>query len=199
MSVIYKSSIDMVGWTILYLCFGFIHKNPFYIAVTSGLHIILKFYFIKSLLLSNFVFSQRHDNVRVEPHPLLYKTLIIHNSFLKSFVKIHDSLVVKPLPLVVLDQDPLLRICNNNKPDSLAWFEDAEGVECVFKMPVLTPDIISICFIQPATADLTTALSGFVKLSNNWKAWFSSLYTDVACIQQSKAATTYNALSDGNA
>ena len=117
---------------------------------------------------------------------------------MKSFVKIHDSLVAKPLPLVVLDQDPLLRISDNNKPDRLAWVEYAEGVECVFKLPVLTPDIISICFIQPATADLTTALSGF-KWCNNWKAWFSSLYTDVLCIQQSKAATTYNALSDGNA
>ena len=34
-------------------------------------------------------------------------------------------------------------------------------------MSVLMPDIISICFTQPAAVDLATALCGFTKLTNN--------------------------------
>ena len=32
------------------------------------------------------------------------------------------------------------------------------------------PDIISICFIQPATLDLATVLCGFIMLTNDWKS-----------------------------
>ena len=69
--------------------------------------------------------------------------------------------------VVLLDQDHLLRISDNDKPESFACDEDAERVERGFKMSVLMPDIISISFTQPATVDLTTALCGFMKLTNN--------------------------------
>ena len=69
--------------------------------------------------------------------------------------------------VVLLDQDPLLRVSDNDKPESLAYDEDAERVECGFKMSVLMADIISICFTEPATVDLATALCGFMKLTNN--------------------------------
>ena len=61
-----------------------------------------------------------------------------------------------------MDQDHLLRISDNNKPESFACDEDAERVERGLKMSVLMPDIISISFTQPATA-----LCGFMKLTNN--------------------------------
>ena len=77
-----------------------------------------------------------------------------------------------------MDQDPLLRISDNDKPESLACDEDAEQGECGFKMSVLMPDIISVCFTQPATVDLATELSGFMKLNNNWEVWFFSLQID---------------------
>ena len=98
-----------------------------------------------------------------------------------------------------MDHDPLLRISDNDKPESLSCDEDAERVECGLKMSVLMPDIISICFTQPATVDLSTALCGFMKLTDNWDVWFFSLHIYVLSIQQSKGATTHNALSDGNA
>ena len=40
-------------------------------------------------------------------------------------------------------------------------------VECGLKMSVLMPDIIGICFTQPASVDLATALCDFMKLANN--------------------------------
>ena len=64
-------------------------------------------------------------------------------------------------------QDPLLRIFVNDKPESLACDEDIERVECGLKMLVLIPDIISICFTQPATVDWATALCAFMKLTSN--------------------------------
>ena len=67
----------------------------------------------------------------------------------------------------MLDQDPLLRISGNDDLESLACDEEAERVECCLKMSVLMPDIINICFTQPATVDLVTALFGFMKLTNN--------------------------------
>ena len=67
----------------------------------------------------------------------------------------------------MLDQDSLLRISDNDKPESLACNEDAERVECGFKKSVLIPHIITTCFAQPATVDLATALCGFMKLTNN--------------------------------
>ena len=66
-----------------------------------------------------------------------------------------------------MDQDRLLRISDTDKPERLASDEDPERVECGSKMQVLMPDIVSICFTQPATVDLTTALCGFMKLTNN--------------------------------
>ena len=69
-----------------------------------------------------------------------------------------------------MDQDPLLKISDNDKPGSLACDENAEQVECELKMLVLIsimPDIISICFTQPATKDLAVALCCFKKLTNN--------------------------------
>ena len=69
-----------------------------------------------------------------------------------------------------MDQDPLLRVSDNDKSESLACDEDAERVEWGLTMSVLMPDIISICFTQPATVDLATALFGFMKLSNNCEA-----------------------------
>ena len=93
--------------------------------------------------------------------------ILIHNNFLKFFFKSQEKLVVKPLPSSLLDQDPLLRISDNDKPESLACDEDAERVECGLKMSVLMPDIISICFTQPATVDLATLLCGFIRLTNN--------------------------------
>ena len=66
-----------------------------------------------------------------------------------------------------MNQDLLLRITDNDKPESLACDEDKERVECGLNMSLLTPDIISICFTQPATVDLATALCGFMKLTNN--------------------------------
>ena len=56
--------------------------------------------------------------------------------------------------------------------ERLACDEDAEWVECGLKMSVLMPDIINICFTQPATVDLATALWGLMKLTNNWEDWF---------------------------
>ena len=56
------------------------------------------------------------------------------------------------------------------------------------------PDIISICFIQPATVDLATALCGIIKVIIEKLHFFPP-----RLIQQSKATTTHNALSDGNA
>ena len=72
-----------------------------------------------------------------------------------------------------MDQDPLLRISHNDKPEGLACVEDAEQVECGLKKSVLIPGIISICLTQPTT-DLATALCGFMKLANNWEVWFFS-------------------------
>ena len=67
-----------------------------------------------------------------------------------------------------MDQDPLLMISGNDKPESLACDEDNERVKCVLKMSVLIPDIISICFTQhAATVDLGTTLCGFMKLTND--------------------------------
>ena len=60
------------------------------------------------------------------------------------------------------------------------------------------PDIISISFTQSATVDLATELCGFMKVTNNWEAWFFSLQIDAFSIYQSKAATTHNALSVRN-
>ena len=74
-----------------------------------------------------------------------------------------------------MDQDLLLRISDNDKPESLTCDEDAERGKCCLKMSVLMPKIISICFTQPATVDLTTGSCGFMKLTNNWEAWFFSL------------------------
>ena len=65
--------------------------------------------------------------------------------------------------VVLLDQDPLLRKSDNDKPECFSCEEDAERVECGLKMSVLMPDIINICFTQPATVDLVTALRGFMK------------------------------------
>ena len=48
--------------------------------------------------------------------------------------------------------------------------EDAERVECGLKMSILMPDIISICFTQPATVDLATALCGCMKPKTNCEA-----------------------------
>ena len=63
-----------------------------------------------------------------------------------------------------------LRISNNDNPESLACDEGVEKREYGLKMSVLMPDIISICFIQPATLDLATALCGFMMLTNDWKS-----------------------------
>ena len=83
-----------------------------------------------------------------------------------------------------MDQDPLIKtkISDSDKPESLACDEDTEWVKCDFQMSVLTLDIISICFTQPATVGLTTALCGFMKLTKNWEAWFSSPQTEVISI-----------------
>ena len=68
--------------------------------------------------------------------------------------------------------DPPLRISDNDKLESLACDKDAERVECGLKMSVLMPDVISICFTQPATVNLVTVSCGFVKLTNDWEPWF---------------------------
>ena len=95
-----------------------------------------------------------------EPHPPLFKAFLIHNNCLIFFFKSQDRLAVRIdySHVVLLDQDPLLRISENDKPESLACDENAERVECGLKMSVLMPDIISISFTQPATVDLATAL-----------------------------------------
>ena len=67
-----------------------------------------------------------------------------------------------------MDQNPLLKISDNDKPESLVCDVDAERVECGLKMLVLMTDVISICFTQPATVDLATALCGFIILTNNY-------------------------------
>ena len=77
-----------------------------------------------------------------------------------------------------MDQDPHLRISDNDKQETLACEEKAERVERGLKRSVLMPDIISIYFTHPPTVDLATALCGSMKLT--------------------KAATTHNALTDGN-
>ena len=65
-----------------------------------------------------------------------------------------------------MDQDPLLRVSDNDKPGSRD--EDAERVECSLKISNrYFSYLVSICFTQPATADLATALYGFMKLTNN--------------------------------
>ena len=56
---------------------------------------------------------------------------------------------------------------NNDNPESLACDEGVEKREYGLKMSVLMPDIISICFIQPATLDLATAFCGFMMLTND--------------------------------
>ena len=84
---------------------------------------------------------------------------------MKCFFKIQD--VVKLLSFSFIGPRSLLRISDNDKPESLACDEDAERVECGLKMSVLMPDIISICFNQPATVNLAIALRGFMKLTNN--------------------------------
>ena len=66
-----------------------------------------------------------------------------------------------------MDQDLFLRVSDNDKPESLAYDEDAEKVECGFKMSALMADIISTCVTDPATVDLATALCGFIELTNN--------------------------------
>ena len=71
-----------------------------------------------------------------------------------------------------MQQDPLLRISENDKPERFACDKDAERTECNLKMSVLMPGIISICFIQLATVDLATASCSFMKLTNNCEARF---------------------------
>ena len=65
-----------------------------------------------------------------------------------------------------MDQDPLFRISDNDKPESLACDEDAEPVDCGLKMSALMSPIISICFTQAATVDLATALCRLMELTN---------------------------------
>ena len=72
-----------------------------------------------------------------------------------------------------MHQVPLLRIYDNDKPESFACDEDAEWVECGLEMSALMPDIISICFTQPATLDLAIALCGFMKLIIEKSDFFS--------------------------
>ena len=43
------------------------------------------------------------------------------------------------------------KISNNDKPESFAYDEDAERVECGLKMSILMPGIVSSYFTQPAT------------------------------------------------
>ena len=60
-----------------------------------------------------------------------------------------------------------LTVSDNDKPENLACDEDAEKKERGPEMSVLMPDIISICFTQPATVDLATALCDFMILTNS--------------------------------
>ena len=104
------------------------------------LYVISEFYFVKSPFRSNVAFSQRHGNIKVDPRP-------------------PSSSSLQSLP----NSQQLSEISDNDKLEILACDEDAERVECDFKMSVLIPDIISICFTQPATVDLATALCGFME------------------------------------
>ena len=47
-------------------------------------------------------------------------------------------------------------------------------MECGLKMPILMPDIISICFTQTATVDVATTLRGVMKLITERLDFFSS-------------------------
>ena len=104
-----------------------------------------------------------------DPHPPLFKDLLICSSFMNFFFfKSHDRFVVKPAPCNFIESRFYLRISDNDKPESLTCDEDPERVECGLETSVLMPNIIiSICFTLPATVDLATALCGFMKLNNN--------------------------------
>ena len=66
-----------------------------------------------------------------DPHPpLLNNSQQLSEIFFES----HYGLVAKPAHVVLLDQDPLLRISDNDKLESLACNEDTKRVECGFKM-----------------------------------------------------------------
>ena len=64
-----------------------------------------------------------------------------------------------------MNQDPPLRVSDNDKPENLACDEDTEHVECDLKTPVLIPGIINICFTQHASVDLATTM-WFYKTNN---------------------------------
>ena len=103
-----------------------------------------------------------------DPHPPLFKALLICSSLMNFFFKSHDRFVVKPAPCNFIGSRFCLRISDNDKPESLACDEDPELVECGLETSVLMPNIIiSISFTLPATVDLATALCGFMKLNNN--------------------------------
>ena len=74
---------------------------------------------------------------------------------------------LNPSYVVLLGQDPLSGISDNDKPEKFPCNEDGEGVKCRIKVSVLIPTIVSICFNQLVTLELTTELCGFMKLINN--------------------------------
>ena len=114
------------------------------------------------------VFSQRHGKSGAQTLILFpTKPSLFTTAFGNFSSKVMIDLLQNFSHVVLMHQVPLLRIYDNDKPESLACDEDAERVECGLKMSVLIPNIISICFTQPATVDLATALCGFMKLTNN--------------------------------
>ena len=111
------------------------------------------------------VFSQRHGKSGAQTLILLpTKPSLFTTAFGNFSSKVMIDLLQNFSHVVLMHQVPLLRIYDNDKPESLACDEDAERVECGLEMSALMPDIISICFTQPATVDLAIALCGFMKL-----------------------------------
>ena len=98
-SIFYEIWIGMGGRIKLDLYLGFIHKISITLQPLSGFYIFrILFHEISVTIKCILPTSWKCKSGAQTPHPLLFKALIIYNSFLDIFFRIHGMLVLKSLP-----------------------------------------------------------------------------------------------------